>query len=67
MGQPVSGGRRFGTSETALESTDDATLPRLADQLGEALTVVGDAARELGAYLNELPADASTLDSKLAR
>jgi DNA repair protein RecN (Recombination protein N) len=29
--------------------------------------VVGDAARELGAYLNELPADASTLDSKLAR
>ena len=29
--------------------------------------MVGDAARELGAYLNELPADASTLDSKLAR
>jgi DNA repair protein RecN (Recombination protein N) len=50
-----------------LESTDDATLRGLADQLSEALTVVGDAARELGNYLSELPADASTLDTKLAR
>ncbi len=29
--------------------------------------MVDDAARELGDYLNELPADASTLDTKLAR
>jgi len=67
MGQPVSATDGLAQAKTALESTDDATLRGLADQLGEALTVVGDAARELGAYLNELPADASTLDSKLAR
>jgi DNA repair protein RecN (Recombination protein N) len=67
MGQTVSAADGLAQAKTALESTDDATLRGLADQLGEALTVVGDAARELGAYLNELPADASTLDSKLAR
>jgi DNA repair protein RecN (Recombination protein N) len=67
MGQPLSAADGLAQAKTALESTDDATLRGLADQLGEALTVVGDAARELGAYLNELPADASTLDSKLAR
>jgi DNA repair protein RecN (Recombination protein N) len=67
MGQPVSAADGLAQAKTALESTDDATLRELADQLSEALTVVGDAARELGAYLNELPADASTLDSKLAR
>jgi len=67
MGQPVSAADGLAHAKTALESTDDATLRGLADQLGEALTVVGDAARELGAYLNELPADASTLDTKLAR
>jgi DNA repair protein RecN (Recombination protein N) len=67
MGQPVSATDGLAQAKTALESTDDATLRGLADQLGEALTVVGDAARELGAYLSELPADASTFDSKLAR
>jgi DNA repair protein RecN (Recombination protein N) len=67
MGQPVSAADGLAHAKTALESTDDATLQGLADQLGEALTVVGDVARELGAYLNELPADASTLDNKLAR
>jgi DNA repair protein RecN (Recombination protein N) len=67
MGQPLSAADGLAQAKTALESTDDATLRGLADQLGEALTVVGDAAGELGAYLNELPADASTLDSKLAR
>src|SRR6201993_2523724 len=54
-------------AKAVLESTDDATLRGLADQLTEALTVVDDAARELGDYLNELPSDASTLDTKLAR
>ncbi|BBX44689.1 DNA repair protein RecN [Mycobacterium cookii] len=54
-------------AKSALESTDDATLRGLAGQLGEALAVVGDVARELGGYLGELPADASTLDAKLAR
>jgi DNA repair protein RecN (Recombination protein N) len=66
-GQPSSAADRLARAKTALESTDDATLRGLADQLGEALTVVGDAARELGGYLSELPADASTLDAKLAR
>ncbi len=67
MGQPVSAADGLARAKTALESTDDATLRELADQLSEALTVVGDAARELGDYLNELPTDASTLDIKLAR
>jgi DNA repair protein RecN (Recombination protein N) len=67
MGQPASAVDGLARAKTALESTDDTTLRGLADQLSEALTVVGDAARELGDYLNELPADASTLDTKLAR
>jgi DNA repair protein RecN (Recombination protein N) len=64
---PASAADALARAKTALESTDDATLRGLADQLGEALTVVDDAARELGGYLSELPADASTLDAKLAR
>jgi DNA repair protein RecN (Recombination protein N) len=67
LGQPASALDGLAGAKTALESTDDATLRRLADQLGEALTVAADAARELGDYLTELPADASTLDTKLAR
>jgi DNA repair protein RecN (Recombination protein N) len=67
IGEPASAADTVARAKTALESTDDATLRGLAGQLSEALTVVGDAARELGHYLNELPADASTLDTKLAR
>lgn len=55
------------TAKTALESTDDASLRALADQLAGTLAVVRDAARELGDYLTELPSDASALDVKLAR
>jgi DNA repair protein RecN (Recombination protein N) len=57
----------LGQAKAALESTDDATLRALAEQLGEALAVAVDAAHELGGYLEELPADASALDAKLAR
>ncbi len=57
----------LGKARAALESTDDARLQALAKQVGEALTVVADAGRELGDYLDELPTDASTLDTKLAR
>jgi DNA repair protein RecN (Recombination protein N) len=57
----------LGRARAVLESTDDTTLQALGAQLGEALTVVVDAARELGAYLDELPADASALESRLAR
>ena len=66
-GEPQSAADSLGRAKTALESTDDTTLRALAEQLGEALTVVRDAARELGDYLDKLPADASALDSKLAR
>jgi DNA repair protein RecN (Recombination protein N) len=66
-GQPVSAAESLARAKTALGSTEDTTLRALASQLEEALTVVGDAARELGGYLGELPADASTLDAKLAR
>jgi DNA repair protein RecN (Recombination protein N) len=67
MGQPASAADGLARAKAALESTDDAALTGLVDQLAEALTVVDDAARELGDYLNELPSDASTLDIKLAR
>ena len=66
----VSGGSAadsLGRARAALESTDDAKLQALAEQLGEALTVVADAGHELGSYLEELPVDASALESKLAR
>lgn len=53
--------------KAALESTDDVTLLALAQQIGEALTMVVDAGRELGGYLEELPSDASALNVKLAR
>ena len=65
--EPSSASEILGRAKTALASTDDACLWTLADQLGQALIVVGDVARELGDYLNELPADASALDAKLAR
>ncbi|WP_445160530.1 DNA repair protein RecN [Mycobacterium sp. Dal123C01] len=66
----VSGGSaadNLGRARAALESTDDAKLQALAGQIGEALTVVVDAGQELGGYLEELPVDASALESKLAR
>lgn len=57
----------LGKARAALESTDDAKLVALAGQLDEVLTVVVDAAGELAGFLDELPVDASALESKLAR
>ncbi|OBH53195.1 DNA repair protein RecN [Mycobacterium mantenii] len=57
----------LGKARAALESTDDVKLVALAGQLGEVLTVVIDAAAELGGFLEELPVDASALESKLSR
>jgi DNA repair protein RecN (Recombination protein N) len=57
----------LGRARATLESTDDVTLRALAGQLDEALTVVVDVAAELGGFLDELPVDASALESKLAR
>lgn len=56
-----------GRAQAALESTDDSTLQALAVRLAEAMAVIGDVSGELGHYLSELPSDASTLESKLAR
>ncbi|EFG79454.1 DNA repair protein RecN [Mycobacterium parascrofulaceum ATCC BAA-614] len=57
----------LGRARAALESTDDPKLRALAGQVGEALTVVADAAGELTGFLDELPVDASALEAKLAR
>ncbi|OBI22095.1 MULTISPECIES: DNA repair protein RecN [unclassified Mycobacterium] len=57
----------LGRAKAALESTDDAKLRALAGQVGEALTVVADAAGELSGFLDELPVDASALEAKLTR
>ncbi len=54
-------------AKSALESTDDAVLRSLGDRLGGALAVIADVSTDLGDYLNELPSDASTLETKLAR
>ena len=57
----------LGKAKAALESTEDPKLVALAGQIGEVLTVLVDAAGELGGFLEELPVDASALESKLAR
>jgi DNA repair protein RecN (Recombination protein N) len=56
-----------GQAMTALQGTDDAALRALGDRLGEAMLIIGDVSTELGDYLAELPSDASTLETKLAR
>ncbi|MCI4675580.1 DNA repair protein RecN [Candidatus Mycolicibacterium alkanivorans] len=66
-GQPHAATDTIGRAIALLESTDDAALIALARQLSEVSTVVGDAARELGDFLGELPGDASSLETKLAR
>lgn len=54
-------------AKSALEATDDSALRALGERLAEALAVIGDVSTELGQYLSELPSDASTLETKLAR
>ena len=56
-----------GQAKAALEATDDSALRALGDLLAGALVVIADVAGELGDYLSELPSDASTLETKLAR
>jgi DNA repair protein RecN (Recombination protein N) len=56
-----------GHAKSALEATDDSALRALAEQLGGAMAVISDVAAELGHFLAELPSDASTLETKLAR
>ncbi|OHU19134.1 DNA repair protein RecN [Mycobacteroides franklinii] len=58
---------RIAKAKALLDATDDAALQALAPQLAEALAVVSDVSRELTAFTDELPSDASTLEEKLAR
>lgn len=58
---------RIAKAKALLDATDDAALQVLAPQLAEALAVVSDVSRELTAFTDELPSDASTLEEKLAR
>ncbi|MBB3751970.1 DNA repair protein RecN (Recombination protein N) [Mycolicibacterium sp. BK634] len=66
-GEPHSATDTLGRAVSLLQSTDDPALGALARQLADALTVVGDVARELGDFLGDLPDDASALETKLAR
>ena len=65
--EAVSAADGVGHAKSALEATDDSALRALAEQLGGALAVIADVASELGDFLSELPSDASTLETKLAR
>ena len=58
---------RIGQAKSALEGSDDSALVVLSDQLGQALTLIADVASELASYLDELPTDASALETRLAR
>lgn len=55
------------SAKAALEGTDDGALQALGERLAEAVAVIADVATELGDFLSELPSDASTLETKLAR
>ena len=58
---------RIARAKSALEGSQDNALVVLSDQLGQALTLITDVASELASYLDELPTDASALETKLAR
>jgi DNA repair protein RecN (Recombination protein N) len=63
----ASAANSLGHAKSVLEATDDGALRALAEQLAGALAVATDVSTELGDYLAELPSDASTLETKLAR
>jgi len=63
----VSAAHQVGQAKSALEATDDYVLRALGERLAEAMAVIGDVSTELGDFLAELPSDASTLETKLAR
>jgi DNA repair protein RecN (Recombination protein N) len=56
-----------GHAKSMLEASHDEALRALGEQLAGALAVIGDVSTELGDFLSDLPSDASTLESKLAR
>jgi DNA repair protein RecN (Recombination protein N) len=63
----ASAAHAVGQAKSALEATDDNALRALGARLAEALAVIGDVSADLGDFLSELPSDASTLETKLAR
>lgn len=63
----ASAAHEVGQARSALEATDDTALRVLGERLAEALAIIGDVSTELGHFLTELPSDASTLETKLAR
>lgn len=65
--ETVSAAANVASAKATLQSTDDGALQALGDRLAEAVAVIGDVAGELGDFLSELPSDASTLETKLAR
>ncbi len=65
--EPVSASDAIGHAKAALDATDDAVLLDLGRQLTDAMTLVDDVSREIGSFLSDLPSDASTLETKLAR
>jgi DNA repair protein RecN (Recombination protein N) len=66
-GESLSAAAAVAQAKAMLQGTDDSALRTLGDRLAEAVAVIGDVSTELGDYLAELPSDASTLESKLAR
>ena len=64
---PASAAHEVGHAKSALEATDDTALRSLGERLAEASAVISDVSTELSHYLSELPSDASTLETKLAR
>jgi DNA repair protein RecN (Recombination protein N) len=58
---------RIGRAKDALEGSGESALVGLSDQLGQALTLIADVSSELVAFLDDLPTDASALETKLAR
>ncbi|MBT0568685.1 DNA repair protein RecN [Williamsia sp. CHRR-6] len=57
----------LGQVRNLLESSSEPTLRGLLGRVGEALSVVSDIGEELGAFLADLPADASELEKVLVR
>jgi len=64
---PASAAQGVAQARAFLQGTDDTELRALGERLAEALAIIGDVSTELGDYLTELPSDASTLETKLAR
>jgi DNA repair protein RecN (Recombination protein N) len=63
----LSAAANVASAKATLQGTDDGLLQALGERLADAVAQIGDVSTELGSFLSELPSDASTLESKLAR